>query len=69
MNMIMKTAEKKPELIQLPFRCAPDLHVRIIKSLGNCMSHSGKKISKNDFVTRLIELGLKEIDQVVKAST
>jgi hypothetical protein len=66
MNMIMKKAENKSELIQLPFRCDPDLHVRIIKSLGNSMSRSGKKISKNDFVTRLIELGLKEIDQVVE---
>jgi hypothetical protein len=58
----MKTAEKKPELIQIPFRCEQELHTRIIRALGNSMSHSGKKISKNDFVTHLIERGLKNLE-------
>lgn len=59
----MKEKTKKAELMQLPFRCTPDLHVRIIRALGVSMTRSGKKISKNDFVVRLIEMGLKGFDQ------
>jgi len=58
----MKLTEKKPELIQMPFRCEPDLHIRIIRALGNTMGRSGRKISKNDFVVQLIERGLSGLE-------
>lgn len=62
----MKTPSKKQDLVQLPFRCNPELHVRIIRALGLAMTRSGKKVSKNEFVVRLIETGLRNFDDVAE---
>lgn len=42
----------------MPMRCTSDLQERIIRALGETMSKSGKKVSKNDFLIHLLELGL-----------
>lgn len=46
-------------IIPLPFRCTPELQIQIVQALGTAMSKSGHTISKNDFIVRLVELGLK----------
>ena len=58
----MKKEPKLGEVVQMPLRCTADLEERIIRALGVSMSKSGKKISKNDFLIRLLEEGLKSPD-------
>lgn len=57
----MKKSETKPPHIQVPFRCDPELHARIIRAMGNVMGQTGEKVSKNEFLIQLIESGLDAI--------
>lgn len=52
----------KSALVQMPMRCSADLQERIIRALGESMSKSGKKVSKNDFLIHLLELGLHKVE-------
>ncbi len=61
----MKTIERESQVVQIPLRCSAELQERIIKALGVAMSRSGKKTSKNEFLVRLVELGLHQLETVV----
>jgi RNA-binding protein YlmH len=56
----MKKQKENSVLKQMPFRCTPELHVQIIQALGIAMAKKGQTISKNDFIVRLVKLGLKQ---------
>lgn len=58
----MKKQTKPNPLVQIPFRCSIEFLERIIRALGVSMSRSGKKISKNDLLIHLLELGLDQED-------
>jgi len=60
----MEQQASELELIQMPFRCRKDLHEDIIRALGLTMSKSGKKMSKNEFIIRLVELGLSQMNKL-----
>ena len=57
------TSDRRPEVIQVPIRCGPEFEERIIRALGISMSRSGKKITKNDFILHLIEVGLEDAEK------
>ena len=61
-KQIMKTLEKERQMVQMPLRCSAELQERIIKALGASMNHSGKKVSKNEFLIRLVEIGLDRLE-------
>jgi hypothetical protein len=54
--------EKDEPLIQLPFRCNEDLRTRINRALGREMTRTGEKISLNEFMRRLVEGGLQNME-------
>jgi hypothetical protein len=54
--------EKDEPLIQLPFRCNEDLRSRINRALGREMTRTGEKISLNEFMRRLVEGGLQNME-------
>ena len=58
----VKSVSKSMNVVQMPLRCSYELEERIIRALGGVMTKSGKKISKNDFLIKLIELGLHQLD-------
>ena len=49
-------------LVQMSLRCKADLEERIIRAFGASMSHSGKGSSRNEFLCRLLEMGLQQVD-------
>jgi len=65
----MKNQQDNGELVQMPLRCTSGLQERIIRALGTRMSKSGKKISKNEFIVHLVELGLVKLNEVNDGST
>ncbi len=58
----MKTKDERPHLVQMPLRCNMELQERIIRALGITMSKTGKKLSKNEFLVRLVEMGLQQVE-------
>ena len=55
---LVQTDVVQPATVQMPMRCSADLQERIIRALGETMSRSGRKVSRNDFLIHLLELGL-----------
>lgn len=54
----MSSSSVKPLVVQKPFRCTPELEARINRSKGALMLRSGARISDNQFILDLLELGL-----------
>jgi len=54
----MKPSTSKAEYIQKPFRCAPEFDMKLNKAKGALMLQTGARISDNQFLLELIELGL-----------
>lgn len=54
----MSSVQIKPSTIQKPFRCSEELDVRINRIKGALMLRTGARISDNQFILDLLELGL-----------
>ena len=54
----MPALREKQNVIQKPFRCPSDLDIRLNRAKGALMLRSGARISDNQFILDLIELGL-----------
>ena len=54
----MPTASASPHHVQKPFRCSSTLEVRLNKAKGALMLKTGERITDNQFILMLIEMGL-----------
>lgn len=54
----MKQATSKPASIQKPFRCPSEFDVKLNKAKGALMLQTGARISDNQFLLELLEIGL-----------
>ena len=59
--MFSKKEETKSQVFQKPFRCPADLDVRLNRAKGALMMKTGERISDNQFIIDLLELGLKSL--------
>ena len=53
---------EKPKLVQMPFRCTEEFRSRVNRALGRKMTSTGQKITVNEFIRKLLEEGLKNLD-------
>lgn len=53
--------QSEVKLHQKPFRCTKELEVRLNKAKGALMVHTGERISDNQFLIDLLNLGLKSL--------
>ena len=51
------------EVLQKPFRCTKELDVRLNRAKGALMLQTGERISDNQFITDLLNLGLKSLQE------
>ena len=56
----------KAEVYQKPFRCPADLDVRLNRAKGALMMKTGERISDNQFIIDLLELGLKSLKSQIE---
>lgn len=54
----MATTSEKATSIQKPFRCSENLDARLNRAKGALMVRTGTRISDNQFLLDLLELGL-----------
>lgn len=54
----MSSVMIKSKTIQKPFRCTEELDVRINRTKGALMLRTGARISDNQFILDLLDLGL-----------
>lgn len=54
----MSATREKMSVVQKPFRCPEELEIRLNRAKGALMLQSGARISDNQFILDLLELGL-----------
>lgn len=54
----MASTTEKSTTIQKPFRCSEDLDTKLNRAKGALMLRTGARISDNQFLIELIEMGL-----------
>ena len=59
----MAVLPEKINVIQKPFRCPEELDIRINRAKGALMLRSGARISDNQFILELLEMGLEVMHQ------
>ena len=63
----MKQSFSKLPSIQKPFRCPAEFEIKLNKAKGALMLQTGARISDNQFMLELLEMGLEVLQQKISS--
>ena len=63
----MKQSFSKSPSIQKPFRCPTEFDIKLNKAKGALMLQTGARISDNQFMLELLEMGLEVLQQKISS--
>jgi len=63
----MKRDSAKPASVQKPFRCPLEFDIKLNKAKGALMLQTGARISDNQFMLELLEIGLEVLRQKIES--